>query len=999
MPILEAGVYRFDASEAARKEAAPCLSFVNPKLREVTFSCGTANSHSNYFLTTKLEDPSFVPQFLSENGQQIVLLKLPSGTSFYGTGEVGGSLERTGKRIFTWNTDAWGYNQNTTSLYQAHPWVFAVLPNGEAFGVLADTSCRCEVDLRVDSTIKIVASPSFPVITFGPFPSPEALLTALGHAIGTIQMPPKWALGYHQCRWSYEPAARVAEIAENFREKKIPCDVIWMDIDYMNEFRCFTSHPETFGDMKALSKTLHDGGFKGVWMLDPGIKCEEGYEAYDTGSEKDVWVQTAGGKHYVGECWPGQVVFPDFTQSKVRTWWAELVKKFVSNGIDGIWNDMNEPAVFKTVSKTMPESNIHRGDEDLGGHQSHSYYHNVYGMLQARSTFEGMLLANPERRPFVLTRAGFLGSHRYAATWTGDNLANWEHLSMSIPMAINLSLSGQPFSGPDIGGFAGDSTPKLFARWMGIGTMMPFARGHSEKGTIDQEPWSFGPEVEEICRRALYRRYRLLPHFYTLFHRAHTIGLPVMTPLFFADPKDPKLRKIDDSFLLGPLLVSTCPTPKGQAQMKAPVLPTGIWHRFSFKDDHPELPLLYLKGGSIVPMGPVAHYVGKKTAGEPLTLIVALDHHGKAKGDIYEDDEEGFSYQNGEFLHTHYEAELIPAHCGTKECGEIIVRVASTEGNWKRPNRPLFVRLLVGDVAEVEGKGVDGEEVRIRLPTASEILELIKSGRKQEISNLEMAGELKDKGEEHELLKGTGAVKVPIELDQGNILLKIVPWIGGRIMSMIHKPSGCEWIEGRLESSGYEEYSGTELQSAGCAEEYTVVKREMAQVEGQDLLGLEGDISGGLALCREILLPKSSPNTVQISSRIVAKSVGAGSGGFSRLVCLRIHPVFKLAHPMGTVIKYTALDGTFHEISPNMDFQETWLHGSERPNGEWRLEDTETGLSLINRFQVNEVEACLIHWGPGSCNLELFSPERPVSKDAPLEISHEYEMVDPHVYY
>jgi alpha-glucosidase (family GH31 glycosyl hydrolase) len=205
MPILQAGVYRFDASATAKSQAAPSLSFADPKLREVPFFGGDSSS-----LT---KDPTFVPEFVSKNGQQIVLFKLPSGTSFYGTGEVGGALERTGKRIFTWNTDAWGYNENTTSLYQSHPWVFAILPNGEAFGVLADTSCRCEVDLRKNSTIRFAAVLSFPVLTFGPFPSPESLSTALGYAIGTIPLPPKWALGYHQCRWSYEPAARVVEVS------------------------------------------------------------------------------------------------------------------------------------------------------------------------------------------------------------------------------------------------------------------------------------------------------------------------------------------------------------------------------------------------------------------------------------------------------------------------------------------------------------------------------------------------------------------------------------------------------------------------------------------------------------------------------------------------------------------------------------------------------------------------------------------------------------------
>ncbi|KAF3683179.1 putative transcription factor MYB39-like [Capsicum annuum] len=269
-------------------------------------------------------------------------------------------------------------------------------------------------------------------------------------------MPPKWSLGYHQCRWSYVPDARVREIARTFREKKIPCDVIWMDIDYMNGFRCFTFNkarsfyftlislilqPERFPDPKSLVEELHQSGFKAIWMLDPGIKYEKGYFAYDSGSEADVWVQTADGRPYIGDVWPGPCVFPDFTQSKARSWWSNLVKDFIFNGVDGIWNDMNEPAIFKTVTKTMPESNIHRGDPEFGGCQNHSYYHNVYGMLMARSTYEGMELANGNKRPFVLTRAGFVGSQRYAATWTGDNLSTWEHLHMSIPMVLQLTTA------------------------------------------------------------------------------------------------------------------------------------------------------------------------------------------------------------------------------------------------------------------------------------------------------------------------------------------------------------------------------------------------------------------------------------------------------------------------------------------------------------------------------------------------------------------------------
>ncbi|CDP07164.1 unnamed protein product [Coffea canephora] len=526
-PILEDGVFRFDCSTNDRNAAFPSVSFVNPVDRETP----TFNGH---------RVPSYIPTFECVLGQQIVNIEFPHGTSFYGTGEV-----------FTWNTIAWGYGPGTTSLYQSHPWVLAVLRNGGAIGVLADTTRRCEIDLRKELNMKFIAQTSYPIITFGPFSSPTDVLISLSHAIGTVFMPPKWSLGYHQCRWSYASDARVREIARTFREKNIPCDVIWMDIDYMDGFCCFTfdrasppsllvtmdeftvyylhSFMEQFPDPKCLVDDLHQNGFKAIWMLDPGIKLEKGYFVYYSGSEKDIWVQTADGKPFVGEVWPGPCVFPDFTQSKARSWWANLVRDFACNGVDGIWNDMNEPNVFQSVTKTMPENNIHRGDDELGGCQIHSHYHNRT-MLQSLNCFN-------DRRPFVLTRAGFVGSQRYAVTWTGDNLSTWEHLHLSISMvlqlmsfllvmvsnnlvcwrfSINLSffqmallhfgLSGQPFSGPDIGGFGGNATPKLFRRWMGVGSLFPFCRGHFEDDTNDHEPWSFGEECEEVCHLALKRK-------------------------------------------------------------------------------------------------------------------------------------------------------------------------------------------------------------------------------------------------------------------------------------------------------------------------------------------------------------------------------------------------------------------------------------------------------------------------------------------------------------
>ncbi|XP_057992258.1 uncharacterized protein LOC110664588 isoform X2 [Hevea brasiliensis] len=952
-PILEDGVFRFDCPGDDRLAAYPSLSFINSKDRDTSII-----SHSV---------PSYIPTFECVLGQQIVKLELPSGTSFYGTGEVSGPLERTGKRVFAWNTDAWGYGPGTTSLYQSHPWVLAITPNGEAMGVLADTTLRCEVDLRKESIIQFIASASYPIITFGPFASPTAVLKSFSHAIGTVFMPPKWSLGYQQCRWSYDSDTRVREIAKTFRTNGIPCDVIWMDIDYMDGFRCFTFDQERFPDPQSLAKDLHDIGFKAIWMLDPGIKCEEGYFVYDSGNK--------------GEVWPGPCVFPDFTQSKVRSWWASLVKDFISNGIDGIWNDMNEPAIFKTVTKTMPEKNIHRGDDELGGCQEHSYYHNVYGMLMARSTFEGMKLANENTRPFVLTRAGFIGSQKYAATWTGDNLSNWEHLHMSISMVLQLGLSGQPFSGPDIGGFAGNATPKLFGRWMGVGAMFPFCRGHSETGTLDHEPWSFGEECEEVCRLALKRRYRLIPHLYTLFYAAHTTGTPVAMPTFFADPKDPNLRTLENSFLLGPLLVYASTIPDQGTDKLQHDLPKGIWLRFDFDDSHPDLPTLYLQGGSIIPLGPPHQHVGEANLSDDLTLIVALDEYGKAKGVLFEDDGDGYEFTNGGYLLTHYVAEL--------QSSVVTVRVSGTEGSWKRPNRRLHVQLLLGGSAMVDSWGMDGDVVQIMMPSESDVSELVSASEKKYRSHLESSKHIPD-FEEVSGPKGAKLSRIPIELKSGDWIVKIVPWIGGRIISMEHLPSGTQWLHSRIEINGYEEYSGTEYRSAGCSEEYKVIEQDLEHAGEDESLILEGDIGGGLVIQRQIFIQKDDPKILHIDSSIVAQKVGAGSGGFSRLVCLRVHPTFTLLHPMETFVSFTSIDGSKHEIKPESGDQ--FYEGNLLPHGEWMLVDKCLGVGLVNRFNVKEVYKCYIHWGTGTVNLELWSEERPVSRQSPLKISHEYEV-------
>lgn len=701
-PVSEsigASMVRFHASAEARENRLPSMALVTPR-------AGTGDAPSDFPVEVV---------FGRDGERWTASVAIEEGTSLYGTGEVAGPLKRNGRVVETWNTDAYGYQDDTASLYTSHPWVLAVRQDGTAFGVLADTTYRCEIDLR-DGIVFRAVGPEQPVIVIDG-DSPQDVCRKLGELTGTITMPPKWAIGYHQCRYSYDPADRVREIAQEFRDRDIPADVIWMDIDYMDGYRCFTFDSEDFPSPSQLNADLKDLGFHNVWMIDPGIKLEKGYSVFDSGTARDVWVKKANRTTtFEGEVWPGVCVFPDYTNAGVREWWAGLYADFMAHGISGVWNDMNEPAVFNTPTKTMPEDNWHRADEALGGPGDHARFHNVYGMLMVKASREGVMAANPEKRPFVLSRANYIGGHRYAATWTGDNSSNWYHVDVSIPMTLNLGLSGQPFTGPDIGGFAGNGDAEMFARWMGYGALLPFARGHTAKGNIDKEPWAFGEEVEATCRRALERRYRLIPYLYTLFRESSLNGMPIARPTFFADPTDMALRSEDDSFLLGPNLLVVAQLQS--ARDRVSVMPRPVegvaWRELDFPSfdggrdsKDPDQARLYVRPGSVIPTGPVMEYVDEDPL-DPLTLIVWLDHEGKARGELYEDEGDGWGYREGVFRRSVYTAE--------RDAGVVRVRRVAREGKMDDEGRGVSVRVLLPDGREATGFGPDGEEILIPIP-------------------------------------------------------------------------------------------------------------------------------------------------------------------------------------------------------------------------------------------------------------------------------------------
>lgn len=652
---------------------------------------------------------SLVPEFTLVNNKANAVLKISGDISLYGGGEVTGPLLRNGQHIKLWNTDTGAYGvDGGKRLYQSHPWVMGVRKDGTAFGIIFDSSWKSELYTNSTEIAFNTEGALFRVYIIDR-ESPQAVLKGLAELTGTIQMPPRWTLGYHQCRFSYGTEKRVREIADTFRAKKLPCDVIWMDIDYMEGYRVFTFSQQNFPDPRALNDDLHKKGFRAVYMIDPGVKVDNNYSIYQSGKANDVWVKKPNGDEYHGKVWPGDCTFPDYTMPHVRKWWAGLYKDFMATGVDGVWNDMNEPAVNDNELPeserlgTMPYDTPHRGGGNLPA-GPHLLYHNAYGRLMVEASLEGIMAANPEKRPFLLTRANLLGGQRYAATWTGDNWAGMEHLKLSVPMSLTLGLSGQPFSGPDIGGFLNNTSGDLWAEWLGFGVFLPFVRGHACAGTNDKEPWAFGEEIEKTSRIALERRYRLLPFIYTLFYHSHKTGLPVMAPAFFANPKDLRLRGEEEAFLLGDDLLVV----PGFA--KNPTLPYGIWEQLSLvsgdlQDKYQAT--LKVRGGSIIPLGKVIQNTNEKSF-DPLTLVVCLDEQGTAKGELYTDSGDGWSFNCGDYGLLKFTAKRIGQ--------TVTIQLASKEGNRKvdkEINKINAEVLLNGKVYKASGSLKGGIKVTI----------------------------------------------------------------------------------------------------------------------------------------------------------------------------------------------------------------------------------------------------------------------------------------------
>jgi alpha-glucosidase len=646
--------------------------------------------------------------------------KRTSNDHFFGLGDKPGPLDRAGEAFTMWNTDSFNWQESTDPIYKSIPF-FLEIGEGRALGVFLDNTWRTDFDFGhadpAEYTFGAVNGPLDYYLIYGP--EPEQVVTDWAWLTGPTPLPPLWSLGFQQSRYTYFPGSQLREIADRFRKDRIPCDVLWLDIDFQHENWPFTINEQAFPDFSGMVRDLESEYFKLVVITDLHVAKQPnvGYVPYDSGVAGDHFVKRPDGSTYVGKVWPGPAVFPDFTQSQTRQWWGTLYKSFIADGVAGFWNDMNEPSVFDGPGGTMPNDVQHRIDEPGFRKRTaaHVEIHNIYGMENSRGTYEGELTLRPNERPFVMTRATFAGGQRYSATWTGDNSSSWNHMRMSVPQLINLGLSGLSLSGADVGGFAGSPPPDLLTKWIELSAFQPIDRDHAAKGTRMHEVWVDGPEHEAIRRRYIEERYRLMPYLYTVAEETSHDGLPIDRPLFLEFPHAIEngtpfdITTGGSEFLFGSrILVAPNPSPEEIAPYTVH-LPPGTWYDYwtgeRFTGGKPGGPLdleqrgaviaqkdlsitptleqlpVYVRGGTILPIAPLTQSTAETPTG-PLTLRVyplapGIDTPGEScAGEVYTDDGHSFDFRKGIFAR-------IDFTCSMRTDGSVSVTIGKQEGTWK----------------------------------------------------------------------------------------------------------------------------------------------------------------------------------------------------------------------------------------------------------------------------------------------------------------------------
>ncbi len=663
--------------------------------------------------------------YLSLNDEFVVARKCRPDDAMLGLGEKTGQMNRMGRSFTLWNTDVLSPDasgafirgrdrddpRSDSTSTEFDPYYVSIPffvhlrhPSSQASGFFIDNGYQGHFEFQHEDHYRFHFTGQYTEYVFAG-PSMAEIIGEYTRLTGRMEPPPIWALGYHQCRWHAYTQASMERLAGHFRENDIPCDALWLDIEYMNGYRVFTWNDKTFPDPGAMIEKFKEQGIRAISIIDPGVKAEPGYEVFDQGMARDIFCRTQEGNIYTGQVWPGKTAFPDFSTAEGRRWWGERNAAHVSSGLAGIWNDMNEPATGEIAPEAMRFNH---------GTESHERYHNQYAMLMAMATRDGLLAEMPTLRTFILSRAGSPGIQRYAANWMGDNMSRWDHLWMSMPMAMGLGLSGQPFVGADIGGFAESTNPELLARWMQYGVLTPFCRNHSNRGNIDQYPWSFGPALMNIIRDAIKLRYQLMPALYTAFIQSSEDGLPIQRPLVLNYQDDRTARDIDDEYLLGSNLL-VAPVYHAGAHARVVYLPTGTWHnwhtgaatvgpRFVTAEAPMEYIPFFAKGGAIIPMWPDAPQSTMNYHPGVIDLHLFLPSEDETQefvSDLHEDDGLTRNMADGAYLRTKFQVQ---------RSGAQLTIAASTSGN----GYPEFTRAqfrLIVHGGSITGAQLDGQAI------------------------------------------------------------------------------------------------------------------------------------------------------------------------------------------------------------------------------------------------------------------------------------------------
>ncbi len=606
---------------------------------------------------------------------------------FYGLGEKAARLDKRRSSFVNWNSDTPGYTEGKDPIYQTIPF-YTALQNGRAYGIFFDNSYRSYFDFAKSSQQRVWFGAEGGELNYYFFygPALKKILGRYADLTGHMPLPPLWALGNQQSRWSYYPDTMVEEVVNEYRKRDLPLDVVHLDIDYMQEYRVFTWDRRRFPNPKLLSEKLAKQGVKLVTIVDPGVKHQpvpksagqitsttpeldpqqQRYYVFETGLEKNYFQRRQNGDLFVPKVWPGESVFVDYTLPAAREWWGDLHRSYTDHGIAGIWTDMNEPADF--IDQTG-KNQIDVVSFDEGEKSTHAKNRNVFALLMARATYEGLERLRPNQRPYVITRAGYAGIQRYSTMWTGDTNSTWEALQLNIPMFTTLGMSGEPFVGSDVGGFIGRGNGELLVRSYQIGFLAPFCRNHKVIDGYDQEPWRFGEYNEGIIRKYLKLRYQLLPFLYTVLEEAHRTGVPLFRPLVLNYPDDTNTYNLDDQFMIGDDLL-VAPVVKPDVTRRLVYLPKGVWYDYWTNKKYQggttiamDAPLdtvpMFVRGGAIIPTGPEIDYVGERPF-DPITFNIYPDEKG-ASLTFYEDDGVSTAYKQDGFRRTTISARRMGA--------------------------------------------------------------------------------------------------------------------------------------------------------------------------------------------------------------------------------------------------------------------------------------------------------------------------------------------------